>query len=504
MRIYLINVAHPAIGSRSTDDHLPPLGLLAIGGPLIDDGHDVRLLDVDLIPMPKKQIVEKVARFKPDAVLFGHFGSTAKHPVIAEISRLVANALPSVAIIYGGVYPTYHWREILAREPHVTAVVRGEGEETTRQLIQALETEASLLDIPGLAVLQNGCPVSTSDARIINNLDDYRTGWELIETNRYRYWGGKRAVVASFSRGCSDLCNNCGQPGFWAHWRHRDPVKFAQELARLHREQGVELINLADENPTRSRRAWKAFLEALIAQKVDLLIVGSTHASDIVRDKDILHLYREAGCIQFLLGLENSNAQTPEMPHKGSTKSINRIAIQLLRMHGMISMATWVVGFEGETDIDRLRGLKQLLSYDPDQIRLRYVAPHRGTDFDNNSLSHKIIQGDPCHGDYEHQVLDTRNMPSWRVFLWVKFIEAALQTRPKAFFRTFLHPDPELRHAMCWHTKIGQGIWPNEIYRFFHDHLIKAGSTLSGRWGLSQIDEEQPRYTAKDKKLSVN
>jgi hypothetical protein len=30
MRILLINVPHPSIGSRIPDDHLPPLGLLAI------------------------------------------------------------------------------------------------------------------------------------------------------------------------------------------------------------------------------------------------------------------------------------------------------------------------------------------------------------------------------------------------------------------------------------------------------------------------------------------
>ena len=45
MRILLINVPHPSIGSRIPDDHLPPLGLLSIVEPLIDDGHDVRLID---------------------------------------------------------------------------------------------------------------------------------------------------------------------------------------------------------------------------------------------------------------------------------------------------------------------------------------------------------------------------------------------------------------------------------------------------------------------------
>jgi radical SAM superfamily enzyme YgiQ (UPF0313 family) len=36
------------------------------------------------------------------------------------------------------VFPTYHWREILSEEPHVTAIVRGEGEETVRRLIATL------------------------------------------------------------------------------------------------------------------------------------------------------------------------------------------------------------------------------------------------------------------------------------------------------------------------------------------------------------------------------
>ena len=45
MRILLVNVPHPSIGRRIPDDHLPPLGLPSIGGPLTDDGHEVRLVD---------------------------------------------------------------------------------------------------------------------------------------------------------------------------------------------------------------------------------------------------------------------------------------------------------------------------------------------------------------------------------------------------------------------------------------------------------------------------
>ncbi len=491
MRIVLVNVPHPSIGSRIPDDHLPPLGLLAIGGPLIDDGHDVRLADADLNAMPIHQIVNEVEKAAPDAVLFGHSGSTPGHPVIAETARKIAGKIPGAAIIYGGVFPTYHWREILESEPYVTAIVRGEGEETVRLLIRALERKCSLAAVPGIAYRSGKSAIATAPARVISDLDAYRIGWELIEHSRYSYWGGKRAVVVQFSRGCPHLCTYCGQRGFWTKWRHRDPVRFAKELARLHREHGVEVINFADENPTVSRKVWKAFLEALIAENVNLTLVGSTRAGDIVRDANILHLYKKAGWTRFLLGLENTDEATLSSIRKGTTKSIDREAIRLLRKHGIVSMATWVVGFEEETDRDHWRGLRQLLSYDPDQIQMLYVTPHRWTPYYREAASRTVIQADRRRWDYKHHVLATRHMPAWRVLFWVKFTEMVLQCRPKALFRTYLHPDRRLRHAMRWYSQIGRRVWPYEIFKFFREPLVKDGPALGEFWGAPQDAEEQ-------------
>src|ERR1043165_8585901 len=192
MRILLINVPHPSIGSRIPDDHLPPLGLLSIGGPLIDDGHDVRLIDGEFGPMPKVAIVAEATSFRPDAVLFGHSGSTSGHPVIAEIASAVVRAMPGVLIVYGGVFPTYHWRDILRDEPYVRAIVRGEGEETARQLMLALQYGHNLGHIAGIAFRDHGRPHATPQAPIITDLDAYRIGWELIDHARYPYWGGLR------------------------------------------------------------------------------------------------------------------------------------------------------------------------------------------------------------------------------------------------------------------------------------------------------------------------
>lgn len=490
MRILLINVPHPAIGSRIPDDHLPPLGLLSIGGPLIDDGHTVRLLDAEFGPMPIADIVAEALRWQPDVVMFGHSGSTSGHPVIAEVASPVARAAPQTAIIYGGVFPTYHWREVLEAEPYVTAIVRGEGEETVRKLVAALKAGRPLAGVPGIAHLIAGRPHATRPAVVIRNLDAYRVGWELIDHARYSYWGGKRAVVVQFSRGCPHLCTYCGQRGFWTKWRHRDPVAFARELARLHREHGVEVINFADENPTVSKKAWRTFLEALIAEKVDLILVGSTRAGDIVRDADILHLYKQAGWQRFLMGFENTDAATIDLIRKGSTTSIDREAVRLLRQHGILSMATWVVGFEDETDRDYIRGIRQLIAYDPDQIQMLYVTPHRWSPYFQSVTERRVIQTDRRKWDYKHQVLANRKMPPWRVLFWFKLTEVVLQARPKALYRTYLQRDAGLRHAMAWYSQMGRRVWPYEIWRWMGDRLARNGPTVRQFWGEPQHGEE--------------
>src|SRR3954451_12999146 len=96
MRILIVNPPHPSIGSRIPREQLPPLGLLSIGGPLIDTGHEVALLDGELRPLPHDQVVRRVVAHRPQALLLGHSGSTSAHPIVAELTRAVRAHLPDI------------------------------------------------------------------------------------------------------------------------------------------------------------------------------------------------------------------------------------------------------------------------------------------------------------------------------------------------------------------------------------------------------------------------
>jgi len=493
MRIALVNVPHPAIGSRIPDEQLPPLGLLCVGGPLIDDGHEVRLFDGEFGPAPLETLAADIAAFAPDAVLFGHSGSSSAQPIITAVAAMIRTALPHATIVYGGVHPTYHWRDILAAAPHVDVIVRGEGEATGAALFAALGAQAPIDTIRGLAFRDaDGRAIATPPAAAINDLDAHRIGWELIDHSRYSYWGGKRAVVIQFSRGCPHLCNYCGQRGFWTRWRHRDPQKLAAEIAHLHRNHGVEVFNFADENPSAGRKPWKAFLEALIAEDVSVTLVGSTRADDIVRDADILHLYKKAGFERFLMGMENTDEATLKLIRKGGTVAADREAIRLLRQHNILSMATWVAGFSDQSDRDLWHGLRQLIDYDPDQIQALYVTPHRWTPFFSLARDRRVVQGDRTKWDYKHQVLGMDRMPPWRLFLWVKAIEAAAQLRPRSLRRWAWNPDPKIRHAIRWYYRMGRRVWFHEIMGFlFRDRTRDRGMTLAQFAGETLEAEEE-------------
>ena len=483
MNILLLNPPHPSIGSRLPKEHLPPLGLLAICGPLIDAGHRVELLDADYHNYSAGCVVAEVLKRKPDLLMVGHSGSTSAQPIINEITRVVRNQRADLKIITGGVFPTFHWWEVLTANPQIDFVVCGEGERTVLNLVRALENNIDPQTIKGLALRKNGRPAKTPPADLIENLDEYRVAWELMKDYNYTYWGKHKAVVIQFSRGCGHSCTFCGQNLFWRQWRHRQPQLLADEFERLNKELGVVVFNLADENPAADQGAWIGFLKALIAKNLDIILVGSIRADHIVRDADLLPLYKEAGFERFLLGIESYDEGVLENLKKGGAVAKDRKAIQLLRQHDIISMATYVVGFGEERTIDFYRSLKHLLSYDPDQIQLMYATPHRWTPYFEEVKEREVILTDQSKWDFKHQVLALRHLKAWQAIIYVKLIEMILQSRPKTLGRLLFHRDKRIRKAMWWYTNIGKRVWVWELIEFFLlAKLAQPRVTLKDFW----------------------
>src|SRR5438874_12172626 len=205
MRILLINPPYQTLTSNWGVGHQVPLGLLMVGGPLLDAGHQVQLLDAECQRLTTASILRAVRLFAPDVVLTGHAGSTPAHPVCMEMCRAIRGAAPSLLTVYGGVYPTYHAAKILEEESAVDVIVRGEGEATAADLIAKLAAErhrlggvqnGCLAGVPGLAFRSAGQVVLTPERTALHDLDAYRVGWELIrDWSDYQGFGLGRAAI---------------------------------------------------------------------------------------------------------------------------------------------------------------------------------------------------------------------------------------------------------------------------------------------------------------------
>ena len=491
MRILLINPPYHAVTSLHGVGEQPPFGLLAIGGPLLDDGQQVTLLDAEALRLSVAKTVEQAAAREPELIMMGHAGSTPAHPIIMAVSRGLKTRLPQVPIVYGGVFPSYHAEEILRVESSIDVIVRGEGELTAVLLTRALAASHGLETVPGIYYRDQGKVISARAAEMICDLGQYRVGWELIENwDRYQCWGVGRSAIVQLSRGCPHQCTYCGQRDFWAKWRHRNPESVAAEIAWLHREKGVNFVDLADENPTSSRRVFERFLRALIAENIQVKLFATLRASDIVRDADILHLYKQAGFECFLIGMETTDPNTMRKIRKGSTPREDAEAVRLLRQHGILSMVGHIVGFEQERLHDYWNALRQILFYDPDMVNAMYVTPHRWTPFYRESLDRTVVQGDRSKWDYRHQVLGARHLRPWQILILVKLMELIVHLRPPAICRLFSYQDRAQRRAYRWCLRNAASVWLDEMHDFLFRSSYKSEfGSLRQFWGEPITDK---------------
>ncbi len=165
--------------------------------------------------------------------------------------------------------------------------------------------------------------------------------------------------------------------------------------------------------------------------------------------------------------MESYDENTLKKINKAGSTAKDFEAIQLLRNHNIISLATYVVGFGQEKLKDIYNSVKQMLIYDPDQIQLLYATPHKWTPYYFEVEKQEIVTADQSKWDYKHQVLKTEQIPAWLMIILVKAIEIIMQVRPKAIARWWFHSDKKFRAGMFWYNNIGKRVWVHELVQFF-------------------------------------
>ena len=351
MRVLLIQPNYHC-GGAEIAGNWPPGWVAYIGGALKHAGiTNVRFVDAMTNDIPDDRLAELIRSNAPDVVL-----TTAITPMIYQAQKTLEIAkreCPACVTVLGGIHPTFMYAQVLSECGAVDYVVRGEGEEIAVELMSAIQDGTHVArrrEIQGLAFLEDGKLVATPARPVIRDLDSLTPDWSLLEWDKYIYIPlNCRVAVPNFARGCPFTCRFCSQWKFWRKYRTRDPKKFVDEIEVLVREHQVGFFILADEEPTINRKKFIALCEELIKRDLPVKWGINTRVTDILRDRDLLPMFRKAGLVHISLGTEAAAQLKLDRFRKETTIEQNKLAIKLIKDAGMVAEAQFIMGLENET-----------------------------------------------------------------------------------------------------------------------------------------------------------
>lgn len=284
------------------------------------------------------------------------------------LARALKTRYPDLPIIWGGNFPSLYPAPVL-NAPYVDWVVRGQGEHTFVELLEALAGTRDPKTIRGLAFRDtDGSPWIAPERAWVGPDDLPAPPYEKIAVDDYLRptFLGRRSGVYQSSIGCPFGCNFCGVIAVLGQrQRQQSPERTAAHLEFLAHRHGMDAVHFYDNNflvgedhaQELAGRLRPLNLRWWCEARVDTL----TRYSD-----DTWRLLRAAGLTMVFCGAESgSDDVLRKMNKRITTAQIVEVAARA-REHGIIPEFSFIFGDpddpagEIENTLAFVRRLKQV------------------------------------------------------------------------------------------------------------------------------------------------
>ncbi|KXS44346.1 MULTISPECIES: B12-binding domain-containing radical SAM protein [unclassified Candidatus Frackibacter] len=388
----------------------PPSSLAYLAGEIRKANFEVEIYDIMTKDIGLEEIKGYIEEYSPDVVMIGAFTATINAAIdtlakVKEVDNQIVTCL-------GGVHPTFCYDEVLnENQEAIDYIIRGEGEITARELVVALRDGADTSEVNGLAYYQDEEIIITPKRELIADLDSLDPAWDLFDWEEYYYKiTESRLAVISSSRGCDHTCSFCSQHKFWEEkYRARSPENLVEEIKYLQQEFGVEMCMFGDEYPTKDRERWERILNLLIEKDLGMYFTMETRVSDIIRDKDILDKYREAGFVHIYVGIESTKEELLEQFNKEITTDESKEALRLLNDVGIITECSFILGDIKETKESIQHTVELALEYNPDLAHFLLLTPWPYADI-YDEVADYVVEEDYSKYHLVHPIIEPNDM----------------------------------------------------------------------------------------------
>ena len=335
MRVLLVYGGHPRIDDTGSEEHL---GLAYLAAVLREDGHQVTILDGAVTRASSRELFRGIweRRNQFDLLGFSCPFTDSLEPV-GRLATVLRDRGLQQHFTVGGHPPTFLAREMLERWPAYDSVVVGEGEETFRELVEALDSGLDWTTLAGLAHARSGQATVNPRRPLIADLDQLPfPARDTLAQHAQREAPLSASVLKS--RGCYGQCSFCDTVAFYrsspgAPWRSRSPADVAEEIEELARDRGVTHIRFWDDNFIGPGRKGRRLAEELATQILDrrLEIDYALECRVDNVDPELFQLLKESGLKRVFLGIESGVQRALDTFNKGVTVEQNTRALETLR-----------------------------------------------------------------------------------------------------------------------------------------------------------------------------
>ena len=310
-----------------------PCGLLSLAAQAQRAGHDVEVLNLFTLPWQRMADVigSRAAR------VFGLSCFTSNRRGTLALARLIRQLHPQAHIAVGGPHATALPREILEHCSAIDTVVIGEGEATFANLLNALEQDKQVSNIPGTAYRSKSRVLRAPPRPRIADLDALAAPCDYASDH-----------ILMTSRGCPWDCSFCASTCIWGKdVCSHSPDYVLNVLNVLVNRHGQKALAFKDETFTLNRSRVLAVCRGIVEGGLNFLWSCDTRADTL--DEKLLIAMRRAGCVRISMGVESASEAILQAMGKRIRPAEVRRSVALARRFGFQIRLYMIAGAPGET-----------------------------------------------------------------------------------------------------------------------------------------------------------
>ncbi|WP_297475675.1 radical SAM protein [Thermococcus sp.] len=354
----------------------PPLGLAYLAS-MIREEHDVRIIDGIAEDLTFEDVMKILKRYDPDMV-----GITATTSAIYDayaVAKIAKNLNENVFVVMGGPHVTFT-PELTMREcPCIDAVVRGEGELTFKELVDAVDKGRSLKGILGLSYQEENGKIRNEPPRpLIQNVDDIPIpSYDLLPMDKYIADKTPFGTIMT-SRGCSFNCAFCSSSlQFGKRWRGHSVDRVIEELSILRYDYGRREIEFLDDTFTLNKVRAVKIAEAIKREGLDITWTASSRVNTF--NEKVAKAMKAGGCHTVYFGIESGSQKTLDFIGKGITPEQSLEAVKTAKKAGLQALGSFIIGFPEETREEVETTTKFAKKVGVDFAQFTIATPYPGT-----------------------------------------------------------------------------------------------------------------------------